>query len=468
VKKQTITLFIILSLLSSVLSVASTSSEQINQSFGEKSKGDKPKETKSDSKPKKEDKSDDKAKLKEEEKPKDTKSKEDKPNDEIITRDDDNNKKGDTSSTSNDDPLSSPSLDTSPAPTSSTNQGNPLATLDPTTTPLTTLNPIPLSTTTTPPPTTQANADNQSSSKSIIASPIDENSTQNTPLLTSSDKIQNGTQPCEPSNKTCQPSEKPLLKYCPNGYHKDGGVGVCKLYLKCDSSKYNNCPPTTCILNQDCPSGFTCSNGYNIKGINGDCRLKISCDSSKGKCPPDRCNVFAGDCKPVRACITNSTNSTDTSYYPPKNKNVNKPKDTSSTDTVIKYYITNPIIQQQVAQQPANVLIPMDTLQFCNLIGDQACVFMNSSFKILFNQTTQDNLGNWMLNGEAQNIGANPLNNVIVVWHLYDALGNIVGVTQGSPIPSNLGIGQTTIFNLQLKPTDLTGIPKFYRISFVF
>ena len=101
--------------------------------------------------------------------------------------------------------------------------------------------------------------------------------------------------------------------------------------------------------------------------------------------------------------------------------------------TVIKYYITNPIIQQQVAQQPANVLIPMDTLQFCNLIGDQACVFMNSNFKILFNQTTKDNFGNWNLNGESQNIGPNPLNNVMVVWHLYDALGNIVGLTQGIP-----------------------------------
>ena len=56
----------------------------------------------------------------------------------------------------------------------------------------------------------------------------------------------------------------------------------------------------------------------------------------------------------------------------------------------------------------------------------------------------------------------------MVVWHLYDLLENIVGITHGSPIPSNLKIGQTTLFNLQLKPTDLTGVPKFYRISFVF
>jgi hypothetical protein len=46
-------LFLIFSLLSSVLSVALTSSEQLNQSFGEKPKGDKPKDAKSDSKSKK-------------------------------------------------------------------------------------------------------------------------------------------------------------------------------------------------------------------------------------------------------------------------------------------------------------------------------------------------------------------------------------------------------------------------------
>jgi hypothetical protein len=54
---------------------------------------------------------------------------------------------------------------------------------------------------------------------------------------------------------------------------------------------------------------------------------------------------------------------------------------------------------------------------------------MNSNFKILFNQTTQDSFGNRILNGEAQNIGANPLNNVMVVWYLYDSFVNIVGVT---------------------------------------
>jgi len=95
-------------------------------------------------------------------------------------------------------------------------------------------------------------------------------------------------------------------------------------------------------------------------------------------------------------------------------------------------------------------------------------VYLWSNFKILFNQTIKDNFGNWNLNGESQNIGTNPINNVKVVWHLYNALGNTVGIDQGFPSPSNLGIGQTTVFNLQLKSTDLIGISKFYRICFVF
>jgi hypothetical protein len=62
-------------------------------------------------------------------------------------------------------------------------------------------------------------------------------------------------------------------------------------------------------------------------------------------------------------------------------KNIQKVS--SETDSVIKYYIIDPRIQQQVTQQPANALIQLDTLQFCNQIGDQADVFTNSNLKIL-------------------------------------------------------------------------------------
>src|SRR3954453_23862752 len=63
-RKHTVALFLILSFLSSILSVALTSSEQINQTSGAESDDSKPKEKKSDSKPKNEDKSEDKTKTK--------------------------------------------------------------------------------------------------------------------------------------------------------------------------------------------------------------------------------------------------------------------------------------------------------------------------------------------------------------------------------------------------------------------
>ena len=56
----------------------------------------------------------------------------------------------------------------------------------------------------------------------------------------------------------------------------------------------------------------------------------------------------------------------------------------------------------------------------------------------------------------------------MVVWHLYDAQGNVIGLTQGFPMPSKIGIGQTTLFNLQEKPPDLTGILKFFEFLSTF
>ena len=45
------------------------------------------------------------------------------------------------------------------------------------------------------------------------------------------------------------------------------------------------------------------------------------------------------------------------------------------------------------------------------------------------------------------------INNVRAVWHLHNAQGNVIGLTQGFPKPSNLGIGQTTLLDLQEKTT---------------
>jgi hypothetical protein len=51
---------------------------------------------------------------------------------------------------------------------------------------------------------------------------------------------------------------------------------------------------------------------------------------------------------------------------------------------------------------------------------------------------------------------------------LYDALGDIVGIAQGFPTPSSLGVGQTTIFNLQIKPANLTEILNFIEFLLFF
>jgi hypothetical protein len=135
---------------------------------------------------------------------------------------------------------------------------------------------------------------------------------------------------------------------------------------------------------------------------------------------------------------------------------------------VIKNFIhSNPIVQQQILQSP-NKLIQIDTLQICNQIGDQACVSSNSKFKISFIQITKDVFGNWTLNGEVQNIDSLPHNQVRAILYLYDNQGNIIGLTQGYTLPSNLNSMQTATFNITEKQSDLMGMPKLYRVSFVF
>ena len=83
-------------------------------------------------------------------------------------------------------------------------------------------------------------------------------------------------------------------------------------------------------------------------------------------------------------------------------------------------------------------------------------------------QAIKNSFGNWVVNGEAQNVASKTLNQVRAILHFYDAQGNIVGLKQGLTMPSNLKSMQTTIINLQEKPSELTGTPKFYRVSFDF
>jgi hypothetical protein len=146
------------------------------------------------------------------------------------------------------------------------------------------------------------------------------------------------------------------------------------------------------------------------------------------------------------------------------------------TENYIKTYIsTNPEIlrqvQQQAKQQPTSpainsVLIPLNTTQLCRQAGDQQCVLSANNFKILAANLTKDVFGSWSLNGLVQNNSTAPLNQIKAVLQLYNSTGKPVGSTQGLISPQNLSARQNGIFFLQIRPPDLIGVPKFYRITF--
>ena len=135
---------------------------------------------------------------------------------------------------------------------------------------------------------------------------------------------------------------------------------------------------------------------------------------------------------------------------------------------IIKNYISNPAVQQQISQVPGNGLVHLDTIQICSQLGDQACIDSNSNFKILFSQVIQDSLGNWVLNGEVQNVGNQPHDMVTTTFYLYDAQGNIIGLNQGNTMPVNLNSMQAGLFNVPITNAKLINPPHFYRVSYAF
>ena len=307
-------MLVILSLLSSILSTALTS-DQIYPSFGKEPNKIKTKETKTKSKsasnPKGEDKSkEDNSKTKDDNTPhKETDNKKT------------NTKEGDTKGSSSPD-------NASPQPPVTTDNASPQP-------PVTTDNASPQ-----PPVTT----DNQLTSQSPICNP----STQSCPSTNPTTIIPNDIiqQPCIPTIKKCPPiTNSNQYTRCPVDYRTNDNGSCHYVGQKCTLPK-DKCPPIICEIN-DCPKDLKCPNGYH-RDIDGLCH-SINCNPSKEKCIV---------CDPItKKCL------------PPTDNNENKRS--SDTDTVIKYYITNPIIQQQITQQPSNSLIPIDTLQFCNQIGDQ-------------------------------------------------------------------------------------------------
>ena len=132
--------------------------------------------------------------------------------------------------------------------------------------------------------------------------------------------------------------------------------------------------------------------------------------------------------------------------------------------------IRNIIIRefQQLQQPKPNRLIQLDSEQICRELGDQACISSLHHFRLLFIHASKDLLGFWGVTGEVQNISPNTISQLQVIVHFYDLDGNIVGLTQAFTTPSKLIPMQTAIFNVKQSPSELTGVPKFFRISYDF
>ncbi len=214
-------------------------------------------------------------------------------------------------------------------------------------------------------------------------------------------------------------------------------------------------------------------NDYKLAGTDGHCSGVMT----KGKY--DNCN-FA-----VQQTAKPNQNGTTTPSSPPSSSNQHHTS-THTTKTIIKHessvvenYIkifitTNPEVlrqlQLQSQQQPTSTinsaLIPLDTIQLCRQAGDQNCVLSANNFKILAANMTKDVFGSWTLNGLVQNNSTAPLNQIKAVLQLYNTTGNMVGSSSGIISPQNLTSTQNGIFFLQVHPSELAGIPKFYRISF--
>ncbi len=201
--KQTIVLFLILSLLSLFISIVLTS-DQINQSFGEEAKDKKPKETKSksksDSKPKDKDTPQEVTKSKEE----------DKSKEKVTSKENDDNKHDDISTTSTDNNPTSLSTECSKTPPD---------------------DPSDLATTIDDSATPTTNETSPSSAKSPKLATIS----------------QNNDPPCNPSNASCSSIYKLPYERCPDNYNM-GNDGFCHR-VSCILPE-EQCPPPYAIYLQ--------------------------------------------------------------------------------------------------------------------------------------------------------------------------------------------------------------------------
>ena len=135
--------------------------------------------------------------------------------------------------------------------------------------------------------------------------------------------------------------------------------------------------------------------------------------------------------------------------------------------TIIRNIIIRESQQQQKQSKP-NTLIQLDSEQVCRELGDKACISSLHNFKLLFIHAFKDSEGNWVVSGEVQNISPKTINQLETIVHFYDSDGNIVGLKQAFTTPSKLISLQTATFNIKVSPSEQTGTPKYFRISFEF
>ncbi len=129
--------------------------------------------------------------------------------------------------------------------------------------------------------------------------------------------------------------------------------------------------------------------------------------------------------------------------------------------------------QQLLIPSPAlsnNILVQLSTVKLCELLANQTCLSTQKNSKILFANITKDSFGNWILSGEVQNNSSMPLSQMQITMHLYDSIGNNIGIKQGFTTPTTLSPMQNATFFLKERLTDLLQgtSPKYFRISFSY
>ncbi len=141
---------------------------------------------------------------------------------------------------------------------------------------------------------------------------------------------------------------------------------------------------------------------------------------------------------------------------------------TTEISYIYNNIVSSPAIQQQLAQLPPNTLIQIDTLTMCAQLRDHPCIDSNIDFNNVFAQILQDGFGNWILNGQVQNVGTVPHNQVTAILYLYDSFGNLVGQNFGLTNPSTINPLQNATITVAQNQAALSGTPQFFRVSYAF